>query len=234
MQNMTHFSLRLADLRSRISAACHEFGRNPEEITLLAVSKRHPADAIREAAAAGLHYVGENFVQEAIGKMDQTADLDLVWHFIGHLQSNKTRIVAERFQWVQSLDRVRIARRLNAQRPFHAPPMDVCIQVCLESEPGKGGVMPSGLATLAKEITELDRLRLRGLMAIPPPSDDFDVQRGYFRHLRALRDELVAGGLQLDTLSMGMSADLEAAIAEGATMLRVGTALFGPRPGTGA
>ena len=231
---MTHFSLTLADLRSRISTACQEFGRNPEEITLLAVSKRHPAEAIREAVAAGQHYVGENFVQEAIDKMDQTRDLDLIWHFIGHLQSNKTRLVAERFQWVQSVDRARIARRLDAQRPFHAPPLDVCIQVCLESEPGKGGVMPAGLADLATEIAGLDRLRLRGLMAIPPPSDDFEIQRGYFRHLREMRDELVAGGLQLDTLSMGMSADLEAAVAEGATLLRIGTALFGPRPGTGA
>ena len=231
---MTHFSLRLAALRSRISNACQEFGRNPEEITLLAVSKRQPVEAIREAVAGGLNYVGENFVQEAAAKMEATRDLEIVWHFIGHLQSNKTRVVAERFDWVQSLDRAKIARRLDAQRPFHAPPLNVCIQVCVEEEAGKGGVSPQALPELAAEIAGLSRLRLRGLMSIPPPSDDFQTQRGYFRRLREIRDALTADHPDLDTLSMGMSADLEAAIADGTTMLRIGTALFGPRPGTGA
>jgi len=230
---MTRFSLRLAKVRERISVACQRFGRNPEEITLLAVSKQHPVAAVREAAEFGQRCFGENFVQEAMDKIEATRDLALEWHFIGHLQSNKTRLVATHFQWIQSVDRDRLARRLDAQRPHDAPPINVCIQVSLEDEPGKGGVLESEVAPLAELISALPRLRLRGLMAIPPPSTDMGTQRGYFRRLREIRDELVCGGLGLDTLSMGMSDDLEAAVAEGSTMLRIGTALFGPRDRTG-
>lgn len=230
---MTHFSLRLSKVRKRISTACQQFGRKPEEITLLAVSKVHPVAAIREAASCGQRQFGENFVQEALAKIEATRDLQLEWHFIGHLQSNKTRPVATHFQWVQSVDKEKIARRLDAQRPFHAPPLNVCIQVGIGGEPGKGGVSESAVEPLARIIADLPRLRLRGLMAIPPPSDDFQEQRGYFRRLRDIWNDLRSGGLDLDTLSMGMTDDLEAAIAEGSTMLRVGTALFGPRPSAG-
>jgi pyridoxal phosphate enzyme (YggS family) len=200
---------------------------------LLAVSKRHPVAAIREAAGCGQRHFGENFVQEALDKIEALRDQDLVWHFIGHLQSNKTRAAAENFAWVHSLAREKIARRLSDQRPFHAPPLNVCLQVCLEEEPGKGGAMPEQIPALAAAVAGLPRIRLRGLMAIPPPTDDFARQRGYFRRLRELSDELKAAGLQIDTLSMGMTGDLEAAIAEGSTILRIGTALFGPRPRTG-
>jgi pyridoxal phosphate enzyme (YggS family) len=230
---MTQFSLRLSQVQERISSACQQFGRNPEEITLLAVSKLQPVDAVREAAACGQRRFGENFVQEALEKIEATRDLDLEWHFIGHLQSNKTRQVATDFQWVHSVDREKIARRLDAQRYHHAAPLNVCIQVSVAKEPGKGGVEEADLRSLAEVITGLPRLRLRGLMTMPPPSDKFDEQRGYFRRLRQLRDELALDGFRLDTLSMGMTGDLEAAVAEGSTMLRVGTALFGPRPRTG-
>lgn len=226
---MTQFSLRLTEVRGRISSACQRFGRNPEEITLLAVSKMQPVGAIREAAACGQVRFGENFVQEALGKMEATSDMDLEWHFIGQLQSNKTRPVATHFHWVQSLDREKIARRLDAQRPHHAPPLNVCIQVAIGSEAAKGGVDEREVEPLARLVQTLPRLRLRGLMAIPPPSESLEEQRGYFRRLRGIRDELDRAGLELDTLSMGMTGDLEAAIAEGSTMLRVGTALFGPR-----
>jgi pyridoxal phosphate enzyme (YggS family) len=230
---MTHFSLRLAQVRERISKACQQFGRNPEEITLLAVSKQHPAAAIRAAAACGQRCFGENFVQEAAEKMEATRDLELEWHFIGHLQSNKTRLAAESFQWVQSVDRARIARRLDAQRPHHAPPLNVCIQVSLDPEPGKGGVAGTEVASLAAVVSALPRLRLRGLMAIPPATNKIATQRAYFRRLRKMMDDPDLAGLGLDTLSMGMSDDLEAAVAEGSTMLRIGTALFGPRARTG-
>lgn len=230
---MTHFSVRLSEVNSRIFNACQRFERNPDEITLLAVSKRHPVTAIREAAGCGQRQFGENFVQEALDKIEALRDLDIVWHFIGHLQSNKTRAVAENFAWVHSVDREKIARRLSDQRPFHAPPLNVCLQVCLEEEPGKGGAMPEQVPALAEAVASLPQIRLRGLMAIPPPTDDVVRQREYFRRLRTLSEELSAAGLQIDTLSMGMTDDLEAAVAEGSTMLRIGTALFGPRPRTG-
>ncbi len=230
---MTHFSQRLAQVQERISAACQRFGRNHEEITLLAVSKQHPAAAVREAAGCGLRSFGENFIQEAVEKTRALEDLQLEWHFIGHLQSNKTRLAATCFQWVQSVDRQRIARRLDAHRPHHAPPLNVCIQVSLEDEPGKGGVREDDVRPLAEAISGLPRLRLRGLMSIPPPTPDLEAQRAYFGRLRRLRDDLSRDGLALDTLSMGMSDDLEAAVAEGSTMLRIGTALFGPRTRTG-
>lgn len=227
---MTCFSHRLGELNARILKACEEFGRDPAEIRLLAVSKRHSLEAVREALAAGQIEFGENFVQEAIPKIEATSEAGARWHFIGHLQSNKTALAAAHFDWVQSIDRFKIARRLSEQRPYHAAPLQACIQVRLGGEESKSGVEPAAVGELAAAVAELPRLTLRGLMAIPPPSDDVAIQRGYFRQLRELRDTLNASGLTLDTLSMGMSADLEAAIAEGATLIRIGTALFGPRP----
>ena len=227
---MTCFSQRLGAVNARIANACKDFGRDPATIRLLAVSKRHPLSAVRVALEAGQTDFGENFVQEGVGKIEALGESPARWHFIGHLQSNKTGLVAAHFAWVHSIDRFKIARRLSEQRPYHAPPLNLCVQVALAEESGKSGASPDGLRALAEAISELPRIRLRGLMAIPPPSSDKEVQRGYFRRLRELRDELVDGGLPLDTLSMGMSGDLEAAIAEGATIVRVGTALFGPRP----
>jgi pyridoxal phosphate enzyme (YggS family) len=227
---MNRFSQRLGDVNARIHRACALAGRDPAEIRLLAVSKRHSLAAVREALEAGQREFGENFVQEAIPKIEATAQTPARWHFIGHLQSNKTALAARHFDWVHSIDRLKIARRLSDQRPFHAPPLQVCLQVRLGDEAAKSGVDPTEVGELAHAVTMLPRLRLRGLMTIPPPSDDPDVQRGYFRTLRELQAALIADGLDLDTLSMGMSADLEAAIAEGATLVRVGTALFGPRP----
>ena len=227
---MTDISLTLADLRARIADAERAAGRPPGSVCLVGVGKRHPVDAVREAAAAGLRDFGENFVQEGITKIEALGDRDLVWHFIGHLQGNKTRPVAEHFDWVHSVDRLRIARRLDAQRPHHAPPLQVCLQVLLADEPGKSGVTPEAVPDLADAVAELPRLALRGLMAIPPPATDFDEQRRWFRALAELRDTVNARGHGMDVLSMGMTADLEAAVAEGATHVRIGTALFGPRP----
>jgi pyridoxal phosphate enzyme (YggS family) len=227
---MTGFSQRLDDVNARIQRACEDSGRDPDGIRLLAVSKRHSLAAVQEAVAAGQLEFGENFVQEAIAKIEATAGTAARWHFIGHLQSNKTALAATHFDWVHTVDRLKIARRLSAQRPFHAPPLQVCIQVRLGDEASKSGVEPAAVGELAAAVADLPRITLRGLMTIPPPSDDATVQRGYFRTLRELQESLIAGGLTLDTLSMGMSADLEAAVAEGATLVRVGTALFGPRP----
>jgi hypothetical protein len=184
---------------------------------------------VRLAATAGVTDFGENYLQEAQVKMDRLADLKLQWHFIGGIQSNKTRIIAERFDWVQSVDRFSVARRLSEQRPFHAPPLNICIQVALVPEPSKGGVAPDALAGLARDIAALPRLRLRGLMCVPPPQPSAAAERAVFGRLRAALTDLNAGGLELDTLSMGMSGDFESAIAEGATLVRIGTALFGAR-----
>lgn len=227
---MTDFSLALRQVRERISSACQKVGRDPSEIRLMAVSKRHPLSAIQAAVAAGQKDFGENFVQEGVAKIEKLGPAGLRWHFIGHLQSNKTRAAATWFDWVQTVDRARIARRLNEQRPHHAGPLQVCIQVRIGEEAGKSGVDPEQILPLAETICELPRLRLRGLMAIPPPSADMEEQRGYFRQLAVLYRTLGDSGYELDTLSMGMTADLEAAVAEGSTMLRIGTALFGPRP----
>ena len=204
-------------------------GRNPESVTLVAVTKAKSAESVRLAATAGVTDFGENYLQEALAKMDQLADLKLKWHFIGGIQSNKTRAIAERFDWVQSVDRFSVARRLSEQRPFHAPPLNVCIQVALVPEPTKGGVAPDELAELARAIAGLPRLVLRGLMCVPPPQPNAAAERAVFAKLRAALDDLNAGGLKLDTLSMGMSGDFESAIAEGATLVRIGTALFGAR-----
>ncbi|WP_298597488.1 YggS family pyridoxal phosphate-dependent enzyme [Zoogloea sp.] len=213
----------------RIARAAEAAGRNAAEVRLLAVSKTWPADRVREAAAAGQRAFGENYVQEGAEKVDALAALGLEWHFIGPLQSNKTRLVANRFAWVHSIDRLKIAERLSAQRDVHLPPLEVCIQVNVSGEASKSGVAPAELPALAHAVAGLPRLRLRGLMAIPEPTSDVAVQRARFAALRELRDRLNAGGLALDTLSMGMSDDLEAAIAEGSTMVRVGTAIFGSR-----
>ncbi|MGB6486757.1 MAG: YggS family pyridoxal phosphate-dependent enzyme [Steroidobacteraceae bacterium] len=219
----------LAAVRTRIAAAASSAGRSADSVTLLAVSKGQPAELIQAASALGLTHIGESYLAEALDKMDALGELPLTWHFIGRLQANKTRHVAERFAWVHGLDRLKIAERLAAQRPFHAPALNVCIQVNLAGEESKGGVPAPEVPALAAAAAALPRLALRGLMCIPPEETDPRRQREWFARLRALRDSLNAGGLSLDTLSMGMSGDFEAAIQEGATLVRVGTAIFGPR-----
>jgi pyridoxal phosphate enzyme (YggS family) len=223
---------RLQAVKSRIARACAAAGRDPRDIVLVAVSKTFPADAVRIAHAAGQRDFGENHAQDAVAKIDALADLDLVWHFIGPVQSNKTRSIAAHFAWVHSIDRLKIAERLAAQRPEALPPLQVCIQVNVSGEATKSGIAPAEAPALARAVAALPRLRLRGLMAIPEPTDDPALQRRRFESLRDLRDRLAADGLALDTLSMGMSDDLEAAIAAGATMVRVGTAIFGARSGS--
>ena len=225
-QNLT---VPVSRIRAQIAHAAKAAGRDPASVTLVAVTKDKAAEYVREAATLGVTDFGENYVKEALGKMDELADLPVRWHFIGALQSNKTRPVAERFAWVHSLDRMSVARRLSEQRPFHAPSLKVCIQVALVDEPGKGGVAPAALAELAHAVAELPRLELRGLMCLPPSLPDESSQRALFAQLRRHLEELNSQGLELDTLSMGMSADFQAAIAEGATHVRIGTALFGSR-----
>jgi pyridoxal phosphate enzyme (YggS family) len=216
---------------TRIARACAAARRPVQSVTLLAVSKTFDAAAVRDAYNAGLHRFGENYVQEALDKIAALADLraELEWHLIGPLQSNKTRVVAETFDWVHSVDRLKIAQRLSEQRPAALPPLNVCLQVNISGEASKSGLAASDVADVASAVAALPRLRLRGLMAIPEPVGDFEQQRAPHRTLRELQESLCAGGLALDTLSIGMSADLEAAIAEGATIVRVGTALFGAR-----
>jgi pyridoxal phosphate enzyme (YggS family) len=221
---------RLQAVKSRIARACAAAGRDPRDIVLVAVSKTFPAEAVRAARAAGQRDFGENHAQDAVAKIDALADLDLVWHFIGPIQSNKTRSIAGRFAWVHSIDRLKVAERLAAQRPGPLPPLQACIQVNVSGEATKSGVTPAAAPALARAVAGLPRLQLRGLMAIPEPTDDPALQRRRFESLRDLKDRLAADGLALDTLSMGMSDDLEAAIAAGATMVRVGTAIFGARP----
>lgn len=228
MINLTENLRKIQDL---LAAEARAAGRPEDSVTLLAVSKTKPAKAILEAARAGQRHFGENFVQEALDKMDESGRDDLVWHFIGHLQSNKTRPVAERFQWVHTVDRYKIARRLSEQRPHHAGPLNVCLQVNIDDEDTKSGLVPDAVPELAAQVAELPRLKLRGLMCIPRPREEREAQRRPFARLRELLDKLNATGLELDTLSMGMTADYPAAIAEGATIVRIGTALFGPRDG---
>ena len=226
-------SERLTQVEGRIAAACARAGRPVQSVTLLAVSKTFGPDAVRAAHAAGQRAFGENYVQEAQAKIDALADLRgrLEWHLIGPLQSNKSRIVAERFDWVHSVERLKLAERLAAQRAPGLPPLQICLQVNVSGEASKSGVEPAELPALAHAVAALapERLRLRGLMAIPAPAADFDAQRAPHRRLRELLHALRAQGLALDTLSMGMSEDLEAAIAEGATVVRVGSAVFGRR-----
>jgi len=216
-------------VQTRIAHAAAEAVRDVAEVRLLAVSKTFDATAVRSLAACGQQEFGENYVQEALDKQAQLADLPLVWHFIGPIQSNKTRAIAEHFSWVHSVDRLKIAERLSAQRPAGLPPLQVCIEVNISGESSKGGVAVAELPELAAAVAALPRLQLRGLMAIPAAVADQDAQRAAFRQVRQAYDALIARGYTLDTLSMGMSADLEAAILEGATIVRVGTALFGER-----
>jgi pyridoxal phosphate enzyme (YggS family) len=227
---MTTIAANLQAVRSRIARAACACGRRPESITLLAVSKTVGAQRIAEAYRCGQIAFGENYAQEALAKRGQLSDLPLEWHFIGPLQSNKTRIVAAHFHWVHSVDREKVAVRLAEARPAHLPPLNVCIQVNVSGEAGKSGVARGAELPLAQAIGALPRLALRGLMTIPEPTADVTLQRRQFAALRAARERLAAAGIELDTLSMGMSDDLEAAVAEGATLVRVGTAIFGPRP----
>jgi len=220
---------RLAAVHARIAAAARRAGRDPGTVRLLAVSKQQPVEAVAAALEAGQHEFGENYVREGVAKVAALRGRDIAWHFIGQLQGNKTREVAEHFQWVHTVDRERIAARLDAQRPHFAGPLDVLLQVRLADEPGKGGVAPAELPRLADAVARLPRLRLRGLMCIPAPGADEAAQRIPFRRLRELLGDLNRRGHSLDTLSMGMSDDLEAAVLEGATIVRVGTAVFGPR-----
>jgi pyridoxal phosphate enzyme (YggS family) len=217
-------------VRERIARAMADAGRNVDSVTILAAGKGHPAEALRQAAAAGVAHFGENYLREALPKMRALPGLDLTWHFIGQLQANKTREIAECFAWVHGLDRLRIAQRLSEQRPAHLAPLNVCIQVNLAGEPSKGGTTPADLAELASAINALPRLKLRGLMCLPPVEERPELQRRWFAQLRRLMESLNSEGAQLDTLSMGMSGDLEAAVLEGATIVRIGTAIFGERP----
>lgn len=230
---MATINSRVQAVNGRIARACAEARRDVASVTLLAVSKLQPAAAVREAHGCGLRRFGENYVQEGLDKIAALADLraDIEWHLIGPLQGNKTRAVAEAFDWVHGIDRMKIAERLSAQRPEGLPDLQVCLQVNVSGEASKSGVAPDALPALATAVAKLPRLRLRGLMSIPEPSDDPTVQHAAHRALRELADGLRRDGLALDTLSMGMSADLDAAIAEGATLVRIGTALFGARAG---
>lgn len=219
----------LQAVKTRIAEAANAAGRLPESIELLAVSKTWPLDCVLAAAAAGQRAFGENYVPEGVDKAIATVNRDLTWHFIGPLQSNKTRLVAEHFAWVHSIERLKIAQRLSAQRPTTLPPLQVCVQINVSGEASKSGCAPDEALALCQAIAQLPGLQLRGLMAIPEASDDSATQRAPFRQLRQIYENIQAAGLPLDTLSMGMSHDLEAAVAEGATIVRIGTAIFGER-----
>ena len=226
---MTTIADKLQAVQGRIGAACRAAGRDPAGVRLLAVSKTFGPDAVRAALTAGQEAFGENYIQEAVGKIVALQGLPIEWHCIGPIQSNKTRLVAEHFDWVHSIDRLKIAQRLDAQRPDGRAPLQVCIQVNTDGGPTKAGIAPQEVAALAAEIRRLPRLRLRGLMTIPEPAPDFAAACALHARARALFDALNADGLGLDTLSMGMSGDLDAAIQAGSTMVRVGTAIFGQR-----
>ena len=226
---MATIATNLQAVRRAIARAADMAQRNGQEITLLAVSKTFPAAAVREAYAAGQHAFGESYVQEALDKIEALRELPLEWHFIGPMQSNKTRPIAENFSWVHGIDRLKIAERLSAQRPSNLPPLNVCIQVNVSGESSKSGVAPEQVLQLIRQVGQLPQLRLRGLMAIPAPAASLEEQRRPFALLRELLRQLNTQGLALDTLSMGMSQDMEAAILEGATIVRVGSAIFGER-----
>ncbi|PNA02595.1 MULTISPECIES: YggS family pyridoxal phosphate-dependent enzyme [unclassified Pseudomonas] len=223
---MSTLADNISVIARRIDSAARAAGRDPASVQLLAVSKTKPASAIREAHAAGLCHMGENYLQEALTKQQALSDLPLIWHFIGPIQSNKTKAITEHFDWVHSVDRLKIAQRLSEQRPAELPPLNICLQVNVSGEASKSGCSPAELPALAQAVNVLPGLRLRGLMAIPEPTEDRAEQEAAFATLRELQAQL---GLGLDTLSMGMSHDLEAAIAQGATWVRIGTALFGAR-----
>ena len=226
---MTMIADNLQQVRTRIATACNTHGRPPEAVTLLAVSKTFGPQAVREAFAAGQTAFGENYIQEAVDKIVALADLPLEWHCIGPIQSNKTRLVAEHFDWAHSVDRLKIAQRLSEQRPQGKAPLNVCIQVNIDGGPTKAGVASEDVLALAQAVVALPNVRLRGIMTIPEPAIDFEAACAVHMRARALFDALNAAGLALDTLSMGMTGDLEAAIASGSTMVRVGTAIFGGR-----
>lgn len=229
---MPNIASNIKSIIARISSAAEASGRNADGITLLAVSKTQPSSSIRQAVEAGLTSFGENYLQEALEKMDELTDLNLDWHFIGPIQSNKTRAIASNFNWVHSVDREKIGRRLSDQRPARMKPLNICLQVNLDDENTKSGAAPDNVPELAQSLCRLPNLRLRGLMAIPKATDSYEEQRSGFFRLRQLLDNLrhLDPALEtLDTLSMGMSGDMEAAIAEGATIVRVGTAIFGAR-----
>ncbi|MDP2784700.1 MAG: YggS family pyridoxal phosphate-dependent enzyme [Sulfurimicrobium sp.] len=226
---MTTITSAMQAVKHRILAAAAQNGRTAQSVRLLAVSKTFPPEAVREAFEAGQTAFGESYVQEALAKIAVLRDLPLEWHFIGPLQSNKTRQVAENFAWVHSIDRAKIAERLSAARPAELPPLQVCLQVNVSGEASKSGVAPEEAESLAAHVKSLPRLQLRGLMAIPAPTDDVALQRRQFRIVNELLTQLNRRNFQLDTLSMGMSDDMEAAIAEGATLVRVGSAIFGTR-----
>jgi pyridoxal phosphate enzyme (YggS family) len=221
--------LHIREVRARIAQAAFACGRSAHSVTLLAVSKAQPPEMIAAAADAGVREFGESYLTEALGKIAALQDRGLTWHFVGRLQANKTREIAAHFAWVHALERLKIAERLSAQRPPHLPPLQACLQVNLAGEASKAGVTAQELPALAAAVAALPRLTLRGLMCLPPPEQEPARQRHWFAQLRLLRDGLVAQGLALDTLSMGMSDDFESAIAEGATIVRLGTVLFGPR-----
>ena len=229
---MTTIAAKLQHVRARIATACQQAGRDVQDVTLLAVSKTFGPDAVRAAAAAGQRDFGENYIQEGVDKIAALADLrgQLRWHCIGPIQSNKTRLVAEQFDWAHGIDRLKTAERLSAQRPPGLPPLNLCLQVNIDGGPTKSGVAPAEALALARAVAALPRLRLRGLMTIPEPAPDFEAARAVHASTRALFDQMNAAGLGLDTLSMGMSDDLEAAIAAGSTLVRVGSAIFGARP----
>ena len=225
----TSVSANLAQVRKRIELACQAVGRASDTVKLLAVSKTMPAQAVREAHAAGQLAFGENYIQEGVDKIAALADLPLEWHCIGPIQSNKTKLVAENFAWVHSIDRLKIAERLSAQRPVHLPPLQVCLQVNVDGGSNKSGVAPEDLLVLAQAVAKLPHLQLRGIMTIPEPAETEAEARAVHQQAKGLFDHLKTAGLTLDTLSMGMTADLEAAVAEGSTCVRVGTAIFGAR-----
>ncbi len=238
MPENVDIATRLQEVVLRVRAAEKRFGREPGSVQILPVSKTRPSEDIERVACAGFSAFGESYLQEAQAKITALANTrlthpDLEWHFIGPIQSNKTQTIANLFHWVHSVDREKIARRLNEQRPENLPPLNICLQVNISGEKSKSGIQPSALFELASSIAELSRLRLRGLMAIPAPSTDFEKQRDAFRAIHEMFDslntKLDGSGVVMDTLSMGMSNDLEAAIAEGSTMVRIGTDIFGPR-----
>jgi pyridoxal phosphate enzyme (YggS family) len=224
---VTEITDHLAQIVERVARAAERAGRPPDDVSIVAVSKQQSTQAIEEVAAAGIRHIGESYVQEALPKLESLAELPVTWHFVGKLQANKTRVVAERFAWVHTVDRAKIAQRLSEQRPHYAPALNVLIQVNQGDESNKAGVAPEALEELAHTVRSLPRLSLRGLMTIPPQSSE---PAKWFAELADLKRRLVAGGIPLDTLSMGMSADFEAAIAAGAHFVRIGTAIFGARP----
>ena len=226
---MSSIAQSLEETRNRVTVLERRYDRPPGGVRVLAVSKTKPPEAVRAAAEAGQREFGENHVQDALVKLDALGGLDLIWHFIGPVQSNKTRVVATRFDWVHSIDRAKIATRLNAQRPEELPPLEVCIQVNVSGEDSKSGVDPDQVEELARVVSGLPRLKLRGLMTLPRISAGLQTQRQPFATLRRILETLNTRGFALDTLSMGMSNDMEAAIAEGATIVRIGTAIFGAR-----